>query len=370
MMIRAMAKASAPVRKRLADDHLFLECLLLKTAGMGRVISLLVTVEQMDKENNGEHEHSESVGQNSESGQATTSGETESGRPEQATAKPKGYLSSLPFAVNEDTGAMQHLVFDRIIEALDIILLVGAENPKPFHRYLKGKPMKGALEYVITLMVPLKAACDGGAISLLQFVEVLLQCQWINHMFFNWYPFPFEGLLKLLEIHYGVLNAVFGGFGAAPETCDHCQAVGSKLQRCGHCKVARYCSRDYQRNAWSSGHREACTLAVVVDKEPEVDEAQVEKIEAAEAAIGEMIINVMEASKVQMEEKLAEPQENQTETAEALDAGKDLEKEPESAEGQLPRLRDSVAVSETRLAGKRIEGSRDGEIEVGGGAEF
>jgi hypothetical protein len=53
------------------------------------------------------------------------------------------------------------------------------------------------------------------------------------------------------------------GLWHATERCDHClalEAPGQKLQRCGECRMARYCGKSCQLAAWKevSGHKVRC----------------------------------------------------------------------------------------------------------------
>jgi predicted Zn-ribbon and HTH transcriptional regulator len=46
---------------------------------------------------------------------------------------------------------------------------------------------------------------------------------------------------------------------SAPATCDECGVDSKKqrLQRCGKCRVAWYCSSSFQKAAWGK-HKESC----------------------------------------------------------------------------------------------------------------
>lgn len=44
--------------------------------------------------------------------------------------------------------------------------------------------------------------------------------------------------------------------------CDDCLRLCPAPQRCGRCKLARYCGREHQKRAWDSGHREECASLV------------------------------------------------------------------------------------------------------------
>ena len=65
-----------------------------------------------------------------------------------------------------------------------------------------------------------------------------------------------EAMAELLENHPRVRRAL------RKRTCAYCEGEGSIVQPpfqvCGGCMSRRYCSRDCQKAAWRSGHREAC----------------------------------------------------------------------------------------------------------------
>ena len=65
-----------------------------------------------------------------------------------------------------------------------------------------------------------------------------------------------EAMAELLEAQPRVRRAL------RKRTCAYCEGVASVVQPpfqvCGGCMSRRYCSRDCQKAAWRSGHREAC----------------------------------------------------------------------------------------------------------------
>ena len=65
-----------------------------------------------------------------------------------------------------------------------------------------------------------------------------------------------EEMVELLEAQPRVRRAL------RKRTCAYCEGEGSIVQPpfqvCGGCMSRRYCSRDCQKAAWRSGHREAC----------------------------------------------------------------------------------------------------------------
>jgi hypothetical protein len=145
-----------------------------------------------------------------------------------------------------------------IAEILHLLLEATVQNPKPYAAHLAQLKARGKKDDLSGAVLP----CIGSRMmDMPDEIYEKLANVWakLNAMFF---PDTLVGDKPEMKQWFKTAKDFRTSYGEATESCDHCHAEpvkgATKLQKCGACKVARYCSKRCQMAAWKSGHREAC----------------------------------------------------------------------------------------------------------------
>jgi hypothetical protein len=162
-----------------------------------------------------------------------------------------------------DSSKVDELLTSIITDGVDIIVKVALTKPKPFGAHLQQIERDGGHSHFLQSLMPYIARKLDIPDEEEDSKTLLAECIRIMAAFYPEYlankSVEGENLLHIISGKNASARAQQRG--VASETCDLCHAkpaLGTKLQRCSSCKVARYCSRDCQMKAWRSGHRKAC----------------------------------------------------------------------------------------------------------------
>jgi hypothetical protein len=142
------------------------------------------------------------------------------------------------------------------------ILHLAHQKPKPYKKFAQQKANRKERDCLKDLLFAVVQFVQEKDIK--EFQEIVnYVCTPICSIFYpeeEKHMIQISGITDEAEFYKDSKNIILEK-GSIAETCDYCHSqpsFGSKLQRCSSCRVARYCSKSCQGNAWKNGHREAC----------------------------------------------------------------------------------------------------------------